>query len=136
MHYIFFCTRSYMKMKRLCVLAVLLTSSLAGAANNSASKSEVWTLVLDGVSALKWNLALFLVIIMTKTLSLNLRFWKWGLAYWQITVITLTLILIPLSHMSAGPTDSWYSWYYRRRATKWYKSKTNTRCNSEGRNTL
>ncbi|WP_264736029.1 hypothetical protein [Wolbachia endosymbiont (group A) of Rhinocyllus conicus] len=29
-----------MKMKRLCVLAVLLTSSLAGAANNSASKSE------------------------------------------------------------------------------------------------
>lgn len=27
-------------MKRLCVLAVLLTSSLAGAANNSASKSE------------------------------------------------------------------------------------------------
>ncbi len=40
MHYIFFCMRSYMKMKRLCVLAVLLTSSLAGAANNSASKSE------------------------------------------------------------------------------------------------
>jgi hypothetical protein len=29
-----------MKMKRLCVLAVLLTLSLAGAANNSASKSE------------------------------------------------------------------------------------------------
>jgi hypothetical protein len=29
-----------MKMKRLCVLAVLLTSSLAGTANNSASKSE------------------------------------------------------------------------------------------------
>ncbi|WP_341821081.1 hypothetical protein [Wolbachia endosymbiont (group A) of Myopa testacea] len=29
-----------MKMKRLCVLAVLLTSSLSGAANNSASKSE------------------------------------------------------------------------------------------------
>lgn len=40
MHYIFFCMRSYMKMKRLCVLAVLLTSSLAGAATNSASKSE------------------------------------------------------------------------------------------------
>ncbi len=40
MHYIFFCMRSYMKMKRLCALAVLLTSSLAGAANNSASKSE------------------------------------------------------------------------------------------------
>ncbi|WP_375604034.1 hypothetical protein NOX90_06785 [Wolbachia endosymbiont of Anurida maritima] len=29
-----------MKIKRLCVLAVLLTSSLTGAANNSASKSE------------------------------------------------------------------------------------------------
>ncbi|MDX5462326.1 MAG: hypothetical protein O7157_02025 [Wolbachia endosymbiont of Tetragnatha montana] len=29
-----------MKMKRLCALAVLLTSSLAGAASNSASKSE------------------------------------------------------------------------------------------------
>lgn len=29
-----------MKIKRLCVLAVLLTSSLAGAASNSASKSE------------------------------------------------------------------------------------------------
>lgn len=40
MHYIFFCMRSYMKIKRLCVLAVLLTSSLAGAASNSASKSE------------------------------------------------------------------------------------------------
>lgn len=40
MHYIFFCMRSYMKMKRLCALAVLLTSSLAGAASNSASKSE------------------------------------------------------------------------------------------------
>lgn len=40
MHYIFFCMRSYMKMKRLCALAVLLTSSLAGTANNSASKSE------------------------------------------------------------------------------------------------
>lgn len=40
MHYIFFCMRSYMKMKRLCVLAVLLTSSLAGTATNSASKSE------------------------------------------------------------------------------------------------
>lgn len=32
-----------MKMKRLCVLAVLLTSSLAGAANNSASKSGAAT---------------------------------------------------------------------------------------------
>ncbi len=40
MHYIFFCMRSYMKMKRLCALAVLLSSSLAGTANNSASKSE------------------------------------------------------------------------------------------------
>lgn len=40
MHYIFFCMRSYMKIKRLCVLAVLLTSSLAGSTSNSASKSE------------------------------------------------------------------------------------------------
>ncbi len=31
MHYIFFCMGSYMKIKGLCVLAVLLTSSLAGA---------------------------------------------------------------------------------------------------------
>ncbi len=28
------------------------------------------------------------------------------------------------------------SWYCCRRATKWYKSITNTRCNSGGRNTL
>ncbi len=38
MHYIFFCMGSYMKIKGLCVLAVLLTSSLAGAASNSAKE--------------------------------------------------------------------------------------------------
>ncbi len=37
MHYIFFCMGSYMKIKGLCVLAVLLTSSLAGAASNKAA---------------------------------------------------------------------------------------------------
>lgn len=38
MHYIFFCMGGYMKIKGLCVLAVLRTSSLAGAASNSAKE--------------------------------------------------------------------------------------------------
>lgn len=40
MHYIFFCMGSYMKIKGLCVLAVLLTSSLAGAASNKAASNS------------------------------------------------------------------------------------------------
>ena len=40
MHYIFFCMGSYMKIKGLCVLAVLLTSSLAGAASNKAASNN------------------------------------------------------------------------------------------------
>ncbi len=39
MHYIFFCMRSYMKMKRLCALAVLLTSSL-GSVDKKYEKRE------------------------------------------------------------------------------------------------
>ncbi len=40
MHYIFFCMGSYMKIKGLCVLAVLLTSSLAGAASNKVASNS------------------------------------------------------------------------------------------------
>lgn len=40
MHYIFFCMGSYMKIKGLCVLAVLLTSSLVGAASNKATSNS------------------------------------------------------------------------------------------------
>jgi hypothetical protein len=39
-HYIFFCMGSYMKIKGLCVLAVLLTSSLAGAASNKVASNS------------------------------------------------------------------------------------------------
>lgn len=39
-HYIFFCMGSYMKIKGLCVLAVLLTSSLVGAASNKAASNS------------------------------------------------------------------------------------------------
>ncbi|BFD46990.1 MAG: hypothetical protein DMENIID0003_00640 [Wolbachia endosymbiont of Sergentomyia squamirostris] len=68
-----------MKIKRLCVLAVLLTSSLAGAASNSANKSEdkYYAGLNFGAGwggGFKMKPGVVLGYIMTKTLNLNLRF--------------------------------------------------------------
>ncbi|WP_088415146.1 hypothetical protein [Wolbachia endosymbiont of Wuchereria bancrofti] len=71
--------KSCIKMKRLCVLVVLLTLSLASAANCVVADLEGQYYGLNFGAG--WNnklcdenLVLFLVIVVIRTLNLNLRF--------------------------------------------------------------